>query len=91
MDKIRQEFEKWILRKFHNPNYLHKDKDGFYTFLLTAGAWSSWQEQQKKIDELKARLDKAPDLIECILARSLENPDIQELCGQLMDLIEGDQ
>ncbi|MPW43355.1 hypothetical protein [Acinetobacter guerrae] len=56
MDKVREEFEKWILRKFHNRNYLNKDKDGFYTNLLTAGAWASWQEKQKRVGELEQRL-----------------------------------
>lgn len=91
-------FEEWFqsqdfytnLRFIYGDALFLKDSD-VYRVLVVRIASKAWQHQRKQVDELQARVDKAPDLIECMLARSLDNPEIQELCGQLMDLIEGDQ
>lgn len=48
----------------------------------------AWQHQQSKIDELQKRINDSQDIIESILARSLDNPEIQDLCGQLIDVLE---
>lgn len=37
--------------------------------------------------ELQNKINKAPDLIESIIARSLNKPEIQELCGQLLEAL----
>ncbi|MDA0697165.1 MAG: hypothetical protein O2793_12245 [Proteobacteria bacterium] len=38
--------------------------------------------------ELQKRINDSQDIIESILARSLDNPEIQDLCGQLIDVLE---
>ncbi|MCR4532725.1 hypothetical protein [Acinetobacter venetianus] len=48
----------------------------------------AWQHQQSKVDELQKRINDSQDIIESILARSLDNPEIQDLCGQLIDVLE---
>lgn len=50
--------------------------------------WDLWQHQQSKVDELQKRINDSQDIIESILARSLDNPEIQDLCGQLIDMLE---
>ena len=46
------------------------------------------KDLEHKNDELQKRINDSQDIIESILARSLDNPEIQDLCGQLIDVLE---
>lgn len=46
------------------------------------------KDLEHKNDELQKRINDSQDIIESILVRSLDNPEIQDLCGQLIDVLE---
>lgn len=57
MDKCREAFENW---------YKSDDEIDFYSRkgIAAAGFKAAWQEQQKRIDELQARVDAATNVYE---------------------------
>ena len=68
---------------------LENDEDECVTYCCMLNtAYLSFKHQQSKVDELQKRINDSQDIIESILARSLDNPEIQDLCGQLIDVLE---
>ncbi len=93
-ENTRMGFEKFIQSHGSDRNKLQlrctpytSKKGGYGSFDLDFGL-SVYQHQQSKVDELQKRVNDSQDIIESILARSLDNPEIQDLCGQLIDVLE---
>ncbi|KXZ74209.1 hypothetical protein AVENLUH5627_00144 [Acinetobacter venetianus] len=92
---MRSEFEnsiKWS-SSYEKLVYQHGERlfifdDGKYKIAAVQLAWAVFKEKQTEVDELQKRINDSQDIIESILARSLDNPEIQDLCGQLIDVLE---
>ena len=74
---MRSEFQEWYF------------KEKYLGIEPIDHAQAAWQHQQEKLDELQNRINISQDIIESILARSLDNPEIQELCCDLIDVLDG--
>lgn len=55
-----------------------------YEFYFNAG----WNAQQSKIDNLRKCINNSKDIVEGIIARSIGNQEIQQLCGDLIDVLD---
>ncbi|WP_272673607.1 hypothetical protein [Providencia sp. PROV169] len=50
MDKSRQQFEAYFLKKPQNHiDPLKKDQFGYYYYLVTRAAWEAWQASRKSL------------------------------------------
>lgn len=56
-----------------------------YEFYFNAG----WNAQQAKIENLSKCINNAKDVVEGIIARSIGNQEIQQVCGDLIDVLDG--
>lgn len=103
---MRSEFEKLkalyvsleqnFLTALNRMGTLQDDKEGLQKQLIDQGQRFNDQAQRVKDleywnAELQKRINNSQDIIESILARSLDNPEIQELCCDLIDVLEGEK
>lgn len=69
---------------------LNNDEDEcvIYCCMLNT-AYLSFKKQQSKIENLRKCVNKSKDIVEGIVARSIGNQEIQQLCGDLIDVLDG--
>lgn len=67
---------------------LENDEDECVTYCCMLNtAYLSFKKQQSKIENLKNCINNSKDIVEGIIARSIGNLEIQELCGDLLDVL----
>ncbi|MEQ5430482.1 hypothetical protein [Providencia huaxiensis] len=66
MDKSRQQFEAYFLKKPQNHiDPLKKDQFGYYYYLVTREAWEAWQASRESL------INNLPESINCPTAPEL--------------------
>lgn len=67
MDKSRQQFEAYFLKKPQNHiDPLKKDQFGYYYYLVTREAWESWQASRESLEvELPDGIEYDKEYREC--------------------------
>ncbi|GEM_PF-2616239 len=91
------QFKKWFKSQdfYTSLVFVHGDHlfdfelpENSFRVLAVQTAWYSWRVQQKQDNDLQSNIPQVVDLIESIVARSLNDSDLQEICGQILDLLE---